>query len=611
MDARASYQAGRTAAEHDLRTTERSARAIGSARILVGLAAIALVAAIVWAPLPPSAWGFVAGHALAFVALVFVHAAVYRRKERAAAARAFHQRGLDRLDGRWSDFASTGERFKTAEHPYADDLDVFGRSSLFQLLDASATRYGEERLAAWLGGTEPGDTSSPQGASSARAAIVARQVAVRDLEPRVAFRERLCVEGAALGARKPDPSAFLAWAEGASPLSVGPTVRWAAYLLPLTVVLGLAFGPRVGVPRAIFLLLVGAELALLTRLRPSLSRIVDAVSSTEHSLSSYAEMLGALERERFEAPLLQELQQKLRASGAQATFEMAALGRIVGFVDARQNEVFRLFVAPVLMWDFHCAAALERWRLRAGKVVRGWFEALGEMEALASLAGFAFDRPDHAWPRFADAPAFEAEGLGHPLIPGGRCVRNDVALPAAGHVLIVTGSNMSGKSTLLRAVGVNAVLALAGAPVCAKSLTLGPVVVFTSMRVRDSLAEGVSRFYAELRKLKSVIDAGRARPGVLFVLDEILHGTNSRERLIGARAIVRELLAHEALGAVSTHDLAISDLATEMPGKVRNVHFEEQVAADDTMTFDYKLRDGVVHSSNALRLMKIVGIDVV
>jgi DNA mismatch repair ATPase MutS len=263
------------------------------------------------------------------------------------------------------------------------------------------------------------------------------------------------------------------------------------------------------------------------------------------------------------------------------------------------------------MWDVHCAFALLGWRARAGERVRAWLDALGEVEALGSLAGFAFEHPAFAWPELTPGPLLEARAVGHPLLPEARRVGNDVRLPVAGRALVVTGSNMSGKSTMLRALGVNAVLAFAGAPVCAVTMRIGAARVATSMRIEDSLEEGVSHFYAELRRLKRVLDwAGeKGRPPVLFLLDEILHGTNSRERVLGACAVVRELVGCGALGAVSTHDLGITALERELGGKVENVHFEEQVEGE-AMTFDYVLRPGIVQSSNALRLMRAVGIAV-
>ncbi len=258
------------------------------------------------------------------------------------------------------------------------------------------------------------------------------------------------------------------------------------------------------------------------------------------------------------------------------------------------------------MW---CALALERWKLRAGRHVKAWMRTLGHMEALASLATFAHENPDYAYPDVKDGePRFAAARLGHPLLPRDRRVTNDVSLEGAGAALLVTGSSMSGKSTLLRAVGVNAALALAGAPVCASSLSLSPVRVRTSMRIKDSLEHGVSHFYAELTRLKRVVDGANGGERVLFLLDEILHGTNARERQIGARAVVRHLVAQGAIGAVSSHDMGLAVLEQETAGRVRNMHFEELVV-EDRMTFDYKLKPGVVTSANALRLMKIVGID--
>jgi len=592
-----------------VRASEARARIIGNLRALVIVAIVVLIGAIVWAPLPSFAWKGVMALAVAFAALVVIHARVFAAKERAAAACRFHQRGIDRLDGKWTELASKGERFRTPDHPYADDLDIFGRASLFQLLDATETRFGEERLAGWLSAKAHAAGKTTDDATALRE----RQAAVRDLQDRVAFRERLATVGALLGAdaEKPDPRPFLAWAEGGSPLPQAALLQVVAIALPALAILVIAFGGAMGLPRWAWAVVVGVEILVASRIRGRTDPITNAVSSRQQSLASYAEMFAAIEAEPLVAPLLLRSKERLHASGAAVTREMARLGRIVGFVDARHNEVFRFFIAPVLMWDLNCALVLERWRTRTGSSVRGWFDVLGELEAIASLAGFAFDRPDHSWPELIDAPRFEAVALGHPLIAARKRVTNDVVLAGTGSALVVTGSNMSGKSTLLRSLGVNAVLALAGAPVCAKKLVLGPIAVATSMRVSDSLDEGVSRFYAELQKLKRVVDLCRSRPGVFFLLDEILHGTNSRERLIGARAIVRELLARGGLGAVSTHDLGIGDLEASHPGKVRNVHFEEQVAADDRMTFDYKLREGVVHSSNALRLMKIVGIDVI
>jgi hypothetical protein len=622
------HQAALKARNEVVASLEARANLVATARLVVFGGALALLAAIVFAHLPSNTWLGVVGLVLAFGALVVVHARIHEAKERKVAAVRFHERALARMAGKWRAFTSIGEKWAVDTHPYAGDLDVFGRASLFQLLDATSTRFGEEVLARWLSGD--GATSAAGAARSAEdapadfaEAIRARQAAVKDLAPRVAVREELAVVGSLLDEGKPDPRPFVMWA-GQAGTSGGAakgkglpgSLQVVAVVMPVLTI-GTAVAASFGlVPRAAFILPFALCIVILTLLRPRLAPNLEAASSKETALSRYAGMLAILENEPFEAPGLVALQKRLRESGASATKEMASLSRIVGFLDARNNEVFRFFIGPMLMWDLWCALALDRWRARAGRVAFGWFRALAELEALASLAGFTFERPDHTFPEIVPEATFQADTLGHPLIEAEKRVSNDVSVQGPGYALVVTGSNMSGKSTLLRAMGINVVLANAGAPVCAKSMRVGRIIVATSMRVSDSLDEGTSRFYAELKKLKLVLDLARkskkqAGEGtVLFLLDEILHGTNTRERLIGARAILRELLAQGAMGAVSTHDLGLGDLEAEMPDRVRNVHFEEQVSGD-VMTFDYKLRTGIVQSSNALRLLKIVGLDVV
>jgi hypothetical protein len=590
---------------------EGRANAIATARLIAFGGAVVLLVAIAFASLPSWAWLGVVGCVLAFGTLVVVHARVHAHKDRALAAVRFHERALARMEGKWRTSPSLGERFISETHPYAGDLDVFGRSSLFQLLDVTSTRFGEEVLAKWLSGEEGTD-----GEEAFADRVRGRQRAVADLAPRLVLREELAVVGSLLDEdKKPDPRPFVMWAGQGSGRLPG-SLRLPAVVLPVLTI-GAAIAGSLGlVPRFAFAIPFALSVAVLASLRPRLHAILEAASSKESALSRYAGMLALLERETFEAPVLVALQERLRQSGASATREMASLSRTVAFLDARNNEVFRFFIGPALMWDLWCGLSLDAWRARAGKAAFGWFRALAELEALASLAGFAFERPDHVFPELVDEPTFDAEALGHPLIEEGKRVANDVRLQGPGHALVVTGSNMSGKSTLLRAIGVNAVLANVGAPVCAKTMRLGRLRVATSMRVSDSLEEGTSRFYAELKKLKLVLDLAResaaapeSKGTVLFLLDEILHGTNTRERLIGARAILKELLARGAMGAVSTHDLGLGDLEGEMPEQVKNVHFEEQVQGD-LMTFDYRLREGIVQSSNALRLMKVVGLDV-
>lgn len=548
----------------------------------------------------------------AFVGLLVAHARLVTRMTEVEQRIGLHERGKRRIVGDFADFPERGERFAEADHDYAGDLDVFGQASLFQLLDVAQTGEGEATLAAWL--TEPATASE----------VAARQEAVRELAGLGAFREDLAVQGMQAGARGREAAPLIAWAEAPPALlgaeartggvPVGALVTAAKVLVPLT--LALLAAPRLlpdavpGLLRHAWLLPLGAQLVVLALLRPAVAPIIAAASSREAPFARYRPLLARIEQQAFSSALLDELKAALAGpSGAPASREMTALETRVGYADLRHSGLIHLIADIFLLWDVWCALALERWKLRAGRHVRAWMRTLGQVEALASLATFAHENPDYAYPEVRDGePRFTATRLGHPLLPRDRRVTNDVALEGAGAALLVTGSNMSGKSTLLRAIGVNAALALAGAPVCASSLSLSPVRVRTSMRIKDSLEHGVSHFYAELTRLKRVVDGVNAGERVLFLLDEILHGTNARERQIGARAVVRHLVERGAIGAVSSHDMGLAVLEQETAGRVRNVHFEELVV-EDRMTFDYTLKPGVVTSANALRLMKIVGID--
>jgi len=602
VQARATYKSGRERHGAVVTLLDTRASRIARARLFLAVVALGCLAAAVWWRPSGWAWPVLAADALLFAVLVVVHARLDERARRASTAVRFYERGLARLDHDWDRLPTANGRPAAPDHPFASDLDVFGRASVMQVVDATETHFGQDTLAEWLAATDPGPWPGR---------MMDRQKAVRELADRLSFREALATAGGVLSDERPDPSQLLRWAAGTQVLA--PALRVGVRWLPVATAGALATAHALGAPGETLTLMVVLAMAAGILASRSVPRTLDAVSARESTATRWRAMLAAIEGEPFAAPLLLGLQARLSTDGRRASEELAALERIIGFVDARRNELFRFFIGPLLMWDIHCAVALERWRARAGARLRGWLDAIGEVEAAAGLAAFAFEHPEFAWPEPSPTPTFEALGLAHPMIPSERRVANDVRLSAAGRALVVTGSNMSGKSTLLRAIGVNAILAFAGAPVCARSLRIGALRVATSMRVEDSLAQGVSHFYAEVRRLKRVVDLAHEpppAPPVLFLLDEILHGTNSRERVLGASAVVRDLLAHGGLGAVSTHDLGITALGRELGGAVENVHFEEQVTGD-AMTFDYALRPGIVESSNALRLMRSMGIEVV
>ncbi|HLW76580.1 MAG TPA: hypothetical protein VKS01_06330, partial [Bryobacteraceae bacterium] len=344
--------------------------------------------------------------------------------------------------------------------------------------------------------------------------------------------------------------------------------------------------------------------------RDSVRRVVSAVSTPAHDLNLLAVLLGRLEREPFEAARLVEIKRELASSGRPASEEIRRLTRFVEQMRSANNQFFRPIASPVL-WIPQFAMAIEHWRQTRGREIGRWTAAIGEFEALCSLANFAYERPAATFPELLPASdfVFDATAITHPLIPPAVAIANDVAIGNPTRLWIVSGSNMSGKSTLMRAVGLNAVLAWAGATVTCARLRISPLYIGASMRANDSVVDNRSRFYAEIERLRDVVNLAREGLPTLFLLDELLSGTNSHDRRIGAEALVRGLVARNAIGMVTTHDLALAKIADTMEGKAINVHFEDHIEGGE-MKFDYRLHPGVVTRSNALELMRAVGLDV-
>jgi DNA mismatch repair ATPase MutS len=361
--------------------------------------------------------------------------------------------------------------------------------------------------------------------------------------------------------------------------------------------------------RDLFLVALLVNGWFLYRQSAILGAAVSAVEEAAHELGLLSEVLVRMEREQFRCPLLAGLRASLDAEGEPPSRQLARLKRLVENLDSRDNVVVRV-LEPFILWTPHLAVRVEDWRAQSGSAVRRWLQAAGDMEALCSLASHAFEHPADPFPEFVpEGPWIEGEAIGHPLLSDDKVVRNDIRLGGALQVIVVSGSNMSGKSTMLRTLGVNAVLAQAGAPVRARRLTLSPLAVGASIRLTDSLQGGVSRFYAEILRLRQILDETAGSLPVLFLIDEFLHGTNSHDRRIGARALVLGLVERGAIGLITTHDLALADIADELGERAANVHFEDQIE-DGKISFDYHMRPGVVRKSNAIELMRQVGLEI-
>jgi len=531
--------------------------------------------------------------AAAFVTLLVVHDRVRRHRRRAERGAAYYRRGLARLDGQWAGTGRSGARFQDPHHPYADDLDLFGEGSLYELLCEARTSMGEDTLAAWL--LAPSDV----------AAVRARQAAVQVLSPRLDLREDLAILGEDVSATvRPDALTSLTAGDGPAPTMRLRLGAAAVSAVTLAVVASWAIG---WAPLLLALAALVGQGVVGWSFRKHVHAAERAVAGHGPDLELLAAVLQRFERETAGSPLLDRLRDDLITDARRPSQTVRQLRVWVDLFDSRRNQFFSP-IAHASMWGVHCALAIQAWRARHGAAVGVWLSAVGQLEALCSLAAFAWEHPADVYPTLEEGEArFEAEALGHPLIPEARCVLNDVALNCSTRVLMISGSNMSGKSTLLRAVGTNAILAQAGAPVRAARLRLSPLALGATLRIRDSLQEGTSRFYAELVRLRDIVRIAGGGVPLLFLLDEILHGTNSHDRRLGAAAIVRGLVHRRAIGLVTTHDLALSEVVDDPELHAANVHFEDRLE-NGQMVFDYRMRPGVVRTSNALALMRTLGL---
>jgi hypothetical protein len=532
---------------------------------------------------------------LAFlVFFAITHERVIRRICMNASRIAFYERGLARLANKWMGSGETGDRFSDSSHPYARDLDIFGTGSLFELLCTARTRAGEETLAHWLLFPAPPEE------------VRVRNDSVTEMRERIDLREDLAALGKDFRSGV-QPEALVIWGEGSPTLNPGLlqiVLPLLAFLWICSLVAWAGFGFKLPA-----LLISAVNLAIAIKFREGTSMSASAIEQAAKDLKLLSQVLARVERESFVAPKLQGLHLALQRDGMIASRSIARLNRRVDFLVSRRHLALQA-LDPFVFWSLQWTLGIEAWRKKFGSAIRAWLAALGELEALLALAGYAYEHPADVFPVFTDeAPLFDAVGLAHPLIPEKHAVRNDLTLGRALRLIIISGPNMAGKSTFIRSVGINAVLAQCGAPVRAHKLQLSRLSVGASVCVLDSLQGGISRFYAEITRLKVIADLTDGPMPALFLLDELLQGTNSHDRRIGAEAVVRNLLKRGAIGLLTTHDLALAEIAVDVGAQGANFHFEDHLE-DGKLRFDHRLSPGIVQTSNALQLMRSIGLDV-
>jgi hypothetical protein len=590
-EARAEYS-GRLASQRlQQAACERRHKKLGFLKLALAAHTVVIFVWALSSSIASALWLLVPLIVLAF--LEKVHARVLTAGRRCKRVIAFYERGIARLENRWMGTGESGEDFLDPIHPYARDLDLFGKGSLYELLCTARTASGKNILAQWLLASAPVDE------------IPNRQQAIQELAPRLNFREDIAVSGEEIRSRA-RAEALLAWAEAPPVLQPRPA-RAVAFVLSILWLFSLLAWAIWGWWELTFAVGV-VNRFFHSHFRTRAQKIIEAeMFSREFAL--LPAILARIERENFSASKLIGLQAQLRQHDISAAVSIGKLRHLVESLESRRNLLITVS-DPFILWSTQVAFAIEAWRQKFAPAFRRWLTAVGEMESLNALANYAYEHPHDAFPEFAhEGAVFAAEGLAHPLLPRAQSIRNAVNLSPDLRLMIISGPNMSGKSTLVRAVGLNAVLAQCGAPVCAQRLYLSPLQVTASICVLDSLQGGVSRFYAEIIRLKLIAELAKQPPPVLFLLDELLSGTNSDDRCVGAEAYVRSLIVRGAVGLITTHDLALTQIFEELSSQAANFHFADRIE-NGQLRFDYRITDGVAQRGNALKLMRSIGLDV-
>ena len=535
---------------------------------------------------------------LPFFILVKVHNRLYFRKEQLETQLKLNQDELKGLEGDYSAF-DEGSEFVDAGHPYSYDLDLFGRKSLFQALGRTCTHIGKQTLATWM-----------QHHLTEKAAIETRQESIRDMSRRMEFREAFRVTGSINRGADSDEEEISRWSQTPSVLQHLWWVKLCLWAVPGINILLLALGLLHILSLSWFGMMFTVFVILSFGLIQRGTLIQETYGKKLKTLNRYAKLITLAKGETWQAPALRELTDKLDIDGHSPAEALTQLSKELDRLDLRNNQLLYVILEGSMFFQLRQIVRIERWKARYGKYLMGWLEAVGELDALCSLGTFAYNHPAYTYPTIAGQPfCFLARNMGHPLMPEAQCVKNDAAIPSRPYFLIITGANMAGKSTYLRTIGVNYLLACMGCPVCCESLTLYPAQLITSLRTTDSLSDNESYFFAELKRLKRIIDLLDEGQELFIILDEILKGTNSADKQKGSLDLIRQFMRLKADGIIATHDLLLGTLADQFPEYIRNYCFEADIK-DNELTFSYRLREGVAQNMNACFLMRKMGITI-
>jgi DNA mismatch repair ATPase MutS len=534
-----------------------------------------------------------------FVVAVAIHENIIKKRKFHEALKEINENEIRAAQGEFLDF-DTGEELISTDHEYASDLDIFGHRSVFHSLNRTTTSIGKRMLSTWLK-TFPEDAGKKE--------IKDKQDAVQELAEKLDLRQNIQAHGRFIEDSMRRLESFQDLFDEPDAVFGKKTLIVFIHLFPL-ITLGAVASMFFHVPWIVPLGFVLAQGIVNKMTGKTRKRIYDLSSRNAKILTAYSKITAELEEEDFTSERLKELKSVLFLEGKPASLHIKKLSTILGYFDVRLSKEFHLLFNNLFFWDLNCVYRIEKWKKKTGPVIHKWFDVIGKIEALSSLANALYNNPDWTMPEVS-GPNFrlEARAIGHPLIPRAENIRNDISLDRKGNVLIVTGPNMSGKTTFLKTLGVNIVLAMAGGPVCAEKFSLSPLKLYTSMKVTDSLDKKLSLFYAELQRLKMIMDAILDKEPVFFLIDEMLKGTNESDRQKGAIALIKQLVENKADGILATHDLELTKLEKDYGEFIANYHFDGYIEGDKLL-FDYILKAGICQSSNALELMKKVGIKI-
>lgn len=528
--------------------------------------------------------------------LVKIHNRFFIRKEWLETQARIIQEEQQALSGDYSSFED-GKEYVNPEHPYSFDLDIFGRRSLFQSINRTCTFFGKDRLAKWL-----------QNHLHEKVSIEKRQEMVREISEHTLFREQFRVAGLVHHGQSSDAEKIQAWSQSPAQYLHAGWVKafiWGVpvinSLLLITSLIGWTSFSCLGLSFGIFLVLSFGIIKRATYIQETYGKKLK-------SLNGYARLIALAKAEDWKSAGMLELMERFNLNGQSPVQALQQLSKELDRLDLRNNQFLYVLLEGSIFFQLQEIVRIERWKVRYGQYISEWLETVGELDALCSLGTFAYNHPQYTYPELTEKPfCFLATQMGHPLMPVSQCVKNDATIPSRPFFLIITGANMAGKSTYLRTIGVNYLLACVGAPVCCERLKLHPNQLITSLRTSDSLSDNESYFFAELKRLKRIIDLLNQGQQLFIILDEILKGTNSMDKQKGSFDLIRQFMQLKANGIIATHDLLLGSLIKQFPEKIRNYCFEADIK-DNELTFSYKLREGVAQNMNACFLMKKMGI---